>query len=164
MAIQETGCLDYKELTGLRQVPSDVRYTHGPVAVIECVQCIPCNPCESSCSKNAIHIGDPITNLPELDEEKCIGCGICVSRCPGLAIFIVDKTYTKTTAAVSFPYEYIPLPKEGDMVRAVNRKGEYVCDGRIVKIMNPKSFDHTPVVTVEIPFEQADEIRGMERL
>lgn len=163
MAIHETGCLDYTELSGLRHVPSEKRYMQGPVAVIECVQCIPCNPCESACSKNAIHIGEPITNLPELDEDKCTGCGLCVSRCPGLAIFIVNKVFTKTTATVSFPYEYVPLPKEGATVRAVDRKGAYICDGKVVKIINPESFDHTPVITVEVPAGVSDEVRSVER-
>lgn len=163
MSYIETGCLDYKELCSLRDVPSDKRYTKGPVAVIECVQCIPCNPCESSCPSGAIHIGNPITGLPKLEEDKCIGCGICVSKCPGMAIFIVDKAFDQNTATVSFPYEYYPTPQKGDQVRAVDRKGDYVCDAKVVKVMNPKSFDRTPVVTIAIPSDKADEVRCMER-
>jgi len=164
MAIQETGCFEnYEELKKLRPVPSEERYRKGSVAVIECVQCIPCNPCEASCVQKAIVIGNPIINLPVLDEEKCVGCGICVSKCPGLAIFIVNKKGSEETATVSFPYEYIPIPKEGETVRAVNRKGEYVCDAKVVKIMNPKSFDRTPVVTIEIPLSEADSVRSIER-
>jgi hypothetical protein len=49
------------------------------------------------------------------------------------------------------------------MVRAVNRKGEYICDGEVVKVMNPKSFDRTPVVTISIPAEFADDVRSIER-
>jgi Fe-S-cluster-containing hydrogenase component 2 len=163
MSLVETGYLDYKELAAVRTVPSEKRYAAGPVAVIECVQCIPCNPCESACTTGAIHVGDPITNLPVLDEEKCIGCGICVPRCPGLAIFIVDKTVAAGKATVAFPYEYSPVPHTGDAVRAVNRQGVYVCNARVVKVMNPESFDRTPVVTIEIPADTADDVRSIER-
>lgn len=163
MALINTGYLEYDELSKIQKLPTKEYYEKGPVAVIECVQEIPCNPCEAACRFGAISIGDPITSLPTLDGSKCTGCGICASKCPGLAIFIVNKAHTDTTATVAFPYEYFPIPVEGQAVRAVNRKGEEVCDGMVVKVMNPKSFDHTPVVTVEIPKEWADEVRSMKR-
>lgn len=164
MAFINTGCLEYKELAELQELPSDDRYAKGPVAVVECVQEIPCNPCEAACKFGAIQIGTPITNLPKVVHSQCTGCGMCVAKCPGLAIFIVNKAYSETTATVGFPYEYIPTPTEGMIVQAVNRKGEVVCDAKVVKIMNPASFDHTPVVTLEIPKELADEVRSMKRL
>lgn len=163
MALIDTGYLEFDELNALQKLPDDDRYAKGPVALIECVQEIPCNPCEAACSFGAIHIGEPITNLPILDCEKCVGCGICVSRCPGLAIVVVDKTYSETTATVAFPFEYYPIPEVGEIRGAMNRKGEVLCPGKIVKVMNPASFDHTPVVTVEIPKEYADEVRTVER-
>ena len=52
--------------------PDEERFAKGPVAVVECVQQIPCNPCESACPLHAIHIGEPITNTPQVDREKCI--------------------------------------------------------------------------------------------
>ena len=162
MSIAECGYLTYDELKEKQKLPSEERYEKGPVAVIECVQEIPCNPCEAACHFKAIKIGDPITSLPTLAPEKCVGCGVCVSRCPGLAIFVVNKSFTSKTATVSFPYEYEPLPKEGEMHKGVNRKGEVVCDGKIVKVTNPVSYDHTPVVTIEIPKEYADEVRSIE--
>lgn len=163
MALIDTGYLEFDELNALQKLPDDDRYAKGPVALIECVQEIPCNPCEAACSFGAIHIGEPITNLPILDGEKCVGCGICVSRCPGLAIVVVDKTYSETTATVAFPFEYYPIPEVGEIRGAMNRKGEVLCQGKIVKVMNPASFDHTPVITVEIPKEYADEVRTVER-
>ncbi|MDD6551718.1 MAG: 4Fe-4S binding protein [Lachnospiraceae bacterium] len=163
MSIAECGFLTYDELKEKQTLPSDARYSKGPVAVIECVQEIPCNPCEAACQFGAIHIGDPITSLPSLTAEKCVGCGVCVSRCPGLAIFVVNKSYTKDTATVSFPYEYEPVPKEGEVHKGLNRRGEPVCEGKIVKVLNPVSYDHTPVVTIEIPKQYADEVRSIER-
>ncbi len=144
--------------------PDEERFAKGPVAVVECVQQIPCNPCESACPLHAIHIGQPITNTPQVDREKCIGCGMCVAACPGLAIFLVDKSYSETEATVSFPFEYDPLPEEGAEVDALSRAGEYVCKGRVVKVMNPKKNDHTPVITVAVPKEHADTVRTMRRL
>ena len=144
--------------------PDEERFAKGPVAVVECVQQIPCNPCESACPLHAIHIGEPITNTPQVDREKCIGCGMCVAACPGLAIFLVDKSYSETEATVSFPFEYDPLPEKGAEIGALSRAGEYVCKGRVIKVMNPKKNDHTPVVTIAIPKEHADTVRTMRRL
>ena len=144
--------------------PDEERFAKGPVAVVECVQQIPCNPCESACPLHAIHIGEPITNTPQVDREKCIGCGMCVAACPGLAIFLVDKSYSETEATVSFPFEYDPLPEAGAEIDALSRAGEYVCKGRVIKVMNPKKNDHTPVVTIAIPKEHADTVRTMRRL
>ncbi len=163
MSLINTGYLEYEELKAVQKLPGKERYKKGPVAVMECVQEIPCNPCEAACKFGAIHIGEPITNLPALDGEACTGCGACVSKCPGLAIFIVNKAYSETSATVAFPYEYFPTPMAGEKKKAVNRKGEVVCEGMVVKVMNPRAFDHTPVVTVEIPKEFADEVRSIQR-
>ena len=163
MSIVNQGYLEYEELAAIQKLPTNERYEKGPVAVIECVQEIPCNPCESACKFGAITIGEPITNLPIVAHDQCIGCGVCVSKCSGLAIFIVNKAYSETTATVGFPYEYVPMPEELEEVMALNRKGEVVCTGKIVKVMNPPSFDHTPLVTVEIPKEFADEVRNIKR-
>lgn len=163
MAIEDVGYISREELVACNQIVSDGRYAKGPVAVIECVQEIPCNPCEAACKFGAIAIGEPITTLPLLDEEKCTGCGICVAQCPGLAIFIVNKEYSATEATVGFPYEYTPVPNVGDDCEGVNRKGEVLCKAKVVKVQNPKSYDRTPVVTVAIPKEFADEVRSIKR-
>ena len=89
---------------------------------------------------------------------------MCVAACPGLAIFLVDKSYSETEATVSFPFEYDPLPEAGAEIDALSRAGEYVCKGRVIKVMNPKKNDHTPVVTIAIPKEHADTVRTMRRL
>lgn len=163
MALLTSGYLTYDELMEYQKLPDAARMKQGPVAVIECVQEIPCNPCESACPRHAIHVGEPITNLPELEEQRCTGCGLCVAKCSGMAIFIVDKSYSDTLASVGFPYEYEPLPKPGMSVDAVNRAGKTVCRGVIKKVQMPPSFDHTAVVTVEVPIEFADEVRSIRR-
>lgn len=147
-SILQNGYPSWEELKQFNRIPSDERFAKGPVAVIECIQPIPCNPCEGACKFGAICVGDPIINLPCLDEEKCVGCGKCVAQCSGLAIFVVDKTYSETQATVSFPHEYLPLPAKGQKVKAVNRAGQHVCDAEVLRVMNPASNDHTPVITV----------------
>jgi len=135
----------------------------GPVVVVECVQAIPCNPCETVCPKGVITVGDPITNLPSVEPEGCIGCGVCVAACPGLSIFLVDKYFAEGKAAVTFAYEYLPVPQKGDAVKAVDREGKAVCDATVEKVVSVKSYDRTKVVTISIPLEFADAVRGMER-
>lgn len=144
--------------------PSEERFAQGPVAIAECVQPIPCNPCEDACPFHAIEIGQPITNTPQIDRGKCTGCGMCVAACSGLAIFVVDKTYSDTEATVSFPYEYIPLPAIGMDVDALNRGGEFICKGIVTKVMNPKRNDHTPVITIAVKKELVDNVRTIRRL
>ncbi len=153
-----------EEIKAANGFPSDERFGKGAVAVVECVQEIPCNPCEDACPFGAIHVGSPITNCPKVDYEKCTGCGICVAQCSGLAIFIVNKNYSETEATVSFPFEYYPLPEVGATVDAVSRAAEFVCKGKVVRVLNTKKNDHTAVVTVAIPKEHADNVRSIKRL
>lgn len=159
-----TGVPSMEELAGAPGVPSEERMKKGRVACIECVQGIPCNPCEGACKFGAITIGDEITNLPRIDEEKCVGCGVCVAACPGLAITIVNKAYQEQETTIDFPFEYLPLPKEGDQVEAVSRSGEVVCVGTILSVKKPKAYAGTAVISMAIPREYADEVRSMKRL
>lgn len=163
MALEQKGYMTLEELKSAVNYPSEERFAKGPVAVAECIHEIPCNPCEAACRQGAIEIGMPITNLPMVNEEKCTGCGLCIAHCSGLAIFVIDKTYSETQATVAFPYEYLPLPVVGQKIKGVNRAGDPVCDGEVVKVLDIKAFDRTPVVTIAIPKEFADEVRSIER-
>lgn len=164
MALENMGFLTLEELKEQTKYPAEKRFQKGPVAVIECTHEIPCNPCEGACKFGAISVGDPITNLPCLDEEKCIGCGVCVAQCPGLAIFIVDKTYSDTQGTVTFPYEYYPVPEKGRTIEAVDRSGKVICEGKVVKVQQPKSYDRTPVVTIAVDKDKVEEVRSIKRL
>jgi Fe-S-cluster-containing hydrogenase component 2 len=121
----------------------------GPIAVIECIEEIPCNPCETACSRKAITVGAPITNLPQIDLEKCTGCGICVAACPGQAIYVKDYSCSEGKSAISFPFEYLPLPRKGDLVKVADRLGNSLCDGLVTRVIENERSDHTSVVTVE---------------
>lgn len=159
--VSVTGYMSKEELERSPGFPSHKRMLKGSVAVIECPQEIPCDPCEDACPHGAIFVGSPITNCPQLDEEKCIGCGACLPQCPGLAIFLVDLAYSAELAAVTFPYEYLPLPEVGQKVTAVNRVGEPVCEAEVIKIVDTKANDHTPLITITVPREQAINVRSI---
>lgn len=161
--IKKTGLPSWEELKASPGIPCDKRLEEGPVAFIECVQEIPCNPCEEACPYGAIEVGKPITNLPKLKADKCKGCGICIAACPGLAIFKVHKNYSKTTSLVEFPFEYYPLPEKGEEVRCVNRAGEFITKGKVIKVVNLDKFDSTPLITVEIPKQYCLEVRSIQR-
>ena len=158
-----TGIPSQEELAASSGFPSAARLEKGPVAVIECVQEIPCNPCEAACSAGAISVGQPITNLPRLDEEKCTGCGQCLAPCPGLAIFRVHKHYSEEGALVEFPYEYLPLPEKGQIVDCGNRAGEFVTKGKVVRTRRGKKGDLTSIVSVLVPKEHCMEARTLCR-
>jgi ferredoxin len=161
MPLEKDGFLSVEELAGLPGMPTAERLAQGPVVIIECAQEIPCNPCEDACRQGAIQVGEAITNLPALIEENCTGCGLCIARCPGQAIFVVDMTYSDKEATVQLPYEFLPLPAREDVVQGLNRAGDQICTGRVVKVLNPKGFDRTPVITVAMPKECAMQVRNI---
>lgn len=130
--------------------PSMERINEGPVAIIECFQNIPCNPCVTACNRDAITMMEDINDLPLLNTEACNGCGICISKCPGLAIMVVDGSYSEDEALFKIPYELLPLPKIGDVVRGIDRNGDFLTDAKVVRVVNPKSFDKTPLVHVAV--------------
>lgn len=138
--------------------PSEERLNEGPVAVIECLEEIPCNPCETACPKKSITVGYPITNLPEFN-ETCTGCGKCLVVCPGLAIFLVDKNHSPNEAALTIPYELLPLPSKGDKVIALDRTGKPVCEGIVKKVQTNKNNNKTNLVTILIPKRYYSSVR-----
>ena len=125
------------------------------VAIIECIQEIPCNPCVDACPFNAISM-ENINALPFVDYEKCVGCGKCIEICPGLAIFVVKVDGNK--ALVMLPYEFLPLPDEGEKVKALNREGKEICDAVVRKVRKGR----TPVITIELPSQYAMDARNIK--
>jgi thioredoxin reductase/Fe-S-cluster-containing hydrogenase component 2 len=137
-----------------------VTHKAGIHPVMECTQNIPCNPCQDACAKHCIHIGSNITALPAVEPDStCIGCGMCVASCSGQAIFLVDEHTGNGHAEVTIPYEFLPLPKEGDLGYGMSRSGQPVCRARVVKVRTSKAFDHTALVTIEVPEDMAMKAR-----
>ena len=154
----------FPSLDELRQagfLPAREKLEKQTCVCIECLEEIPCNPCETGCPSGAITVGTPITNIPVLDESKCVGCSQCIAACPGLAITI--KKISGATASIRFPWEYVPMPEEGDEVKMAGRDGAPVCDGKIIKVMTSEKFNRTAVVTAEFPSEFVDEVISVSR-
>ena len=147
----------------MEKFPPVERINKGPVAVVECYQKIPCNPCQTACPVGAICIGDDINNIPRRDEDRCGGCGLCVAKCPGLAIMIVDGSKSPETVEFRIPYEFLPLPRAGETVTGLDRAGQPVCKAKVLKVLNPASFDRTPVVTLEVDRKHLYDFRNFRR-
>lgn len=159
--VKYTGVLNAEELENV--MPTGERMKKGPVAVIECVQEIPCNPCEKACPFGAISVGADITALPVIDRDKCTGCGLCISKCPGLAIFVIDASGAEEQAKVSMPYEYLPLPKPGDIVTGTDRAGHSVCKAKVEKVDTGKQREGTAVVTLSLPAVEVNHVRSFRQ-
>lgn len=137
-----------------------VTHPVGIHPVMECTQNIPCNPCQDACAKGCISIGDNITSLPVVVESaKCVGCGMCVASCSGQAIFLVDEETEPGYGTVTLPYEFLPLPKEGDTGIALGRDGKKVCDATVVSVRSAKAFDHTNLLTIKVPSDMTMKAR-----
>ena len=161
--LRHKGYLSVEELCGTGGMPDQDRLSQGPVAVIECVEQIPCDPCISACPQGAIGM-EAFVSVPILDGLRCTGCGLCLAICPGQAIFLVDMTYGPDQAAVTFPYEYLPLPRKGQTVAAVSRDGSDVIQAEVVRVRASEATNKTALVTVAVPRELADRVRSMRRL
>jgi len=155
--LEQTGLPSAEDLAKVS--PSTERLSRGPVAIIECFQRIPCDPCYAACKRGAIKEFKDINDLPEIDFELCNGCGVCVSKCPGLAIFVVDQTYSEKEALVKIPYEFLPLPEKGEVVDALDRKGETASKARVVDVLKFK--DKTCVINIAVPKELSMDIRNI---
>lgn len=146
----------------MEKFPPIDRINKSGVAVIECYKEIPCNPCQTACKFDAIRVGEDINKIPKLNYENCTACAICLSKCPGLAIMIVDGSKSEDTVEVKIPYEFLPLPQEGQIVKGLDREGKYISDVKIIKVLNPKTFDRTPVITIEVDRKLLYQIRNIK--
>jgi Fe-S-cluster-containing hydrogenase component 2/bacterioferritin-associated ferredoxin len=158
--LEKTGVATEQDLAAV--IPPKERLAKGPVAVIECFQRIPCNPCQTSCKRGAIKEFEDINDTPEINFDICNGCAVCVSNCPGLSIVVVDETYSDTEALVKIPYEFLPLPEEGSYVTGLDREGKPVCRSKVVKVLNSKAMDKTPLVSLAVPKELSMTVRFMK--
>lgn len=149
----------YVDETEIDRFPGVTR-KKGVHPVIECTQNIPCNPCQDACPKKCIKIGNKITSLPALDETKeCSGCGMCVAACSGQAIFLMNEDFEPGFAAITLPYEFLPLPSKGDKGMALDRSGKEVCEAEIVDVKSKQAFDHTHLLTMKVPLNMAGKSR-----
>ena len=142
--------------------PSEKRFAKGPVAIVECLQEIPCNPCVKACKRGAINMQQDINSLPILDDSLCNGCGLCISFCPGLAIFVLDKTYSENQALVKLPFEYVPVPQTGQLVAGLNRAGEELGSFEVIRATSGGKKNKTYTISLAVPKELAMEVRDIK--
>ena len=158
--LSQTGIPTIEDIKSI--TPTDERFSKGPVVIVECFQEIPCNPCVDACKLGAITKPGDINDLPVVDFDKCNGCGICIKECPGLAIFVVDKTYSETHATVRLPHEFLPVPQPGQFVTGLDRAGIERGSFEVIKVISGGPVNKTPVVWLAVPQELVMEIRAIK--
>jgi Fe-S-cluster-containing hydrogenase component 2 len=129
-----------------------------PVAMIECIQEIPCNSCVIACKLGAIQM-ENVNALPKVDYNKCTGCMACAMVCPGQAVFLLRAA--DGSGQVTLPYEFLPTPKAGEMVKAFDREGKPLGIVKVVRVLPPERNDGTSLVTIEVPEEWIFDARGI---
>ena len=132
-------------------LPSEERMKKGAFAITECFQNIPCNPCAKACVKKALTV----------DYDVCNVCSLCISRCPGLAIFVVDYTWSDDRALVKLPYEFLPVPKKGDFVTGLDRAGQEVGCFEVVSAVSGGEKNMTWVIGIAVPKDLAMTVRNI---
>jgi ferredoxin len=142
------GILTLERLKQTPGFPKDADYDKGLIAVIECDQ--------------DIKVGSPMTNLPGLNTSACTGCLKCLAICPGLCIFAINKNYDDKNALIYLPYEYSPLPAKGNRIRALDRRGEFVCDGIIHKVLKSSKKQNSPIIGILVSKEYFNAVRHFE--
>lgn len=157
--LRKRGYISSEIAAAAKGAPPREMLAAGPKAVIECYEEIPCNPCVEVCPHGAIRIEGEITGLPVLIAEKCDGCSLCLPACPGMAIFLVDLSSPGTKGIVKLPYEFKPQPSKGGRVIAMDRSGRELGEAVVAGVQNPKKFDRTPIVALEVDKELAMEVR-----
>ena len=159
LSYQHSGVLTEADLKVNRLLPTQARFNKGPVVIVECIEKIPCNPCVAACPKKAITIEGSIIEIPKVDFNICNGCTLCIARCPGLAIFVIHKNYNKKEASIALPYEFLPRPQKGDIVKALDRQGKVVSKARVEKVLDTKALDRCAVITIAVPKKYYNKVR-----
>ncbi len=149
------------EETELESFPAASGKKTGVHPVIECTQNIPCNPCQDACPVGCILVGDNITSVPVMAEDKkCTGCGLCVASCSGQAIFLVNDEYDSERASITMPYEFLPYPEAGQCGTALDRSGNPVCPAEVLSIKTSGATDQTALLTIAVPKEFSGKARA----
>jgi hypothetical protein len=68
-------------------------------------------------------------------------------------------TYGNDQALILIPYEYLPLPEVGTIVNALDREGKVAGSAEVLKVLMPRAYDHTAVVSIVVPRRMANVVR-----
>ncbi len=136
------------------------------VASIECFENIACQICEKSCPESAIEWNSARDGV--LTEDKCTGCGACLKACPSGAISMMQEQPGRSTVRQVFPFRASLMGIQvGGFVQLLNRRGEYLANGRVMEITlpeNPTAKNGVILVDVEVPAHLLWEARGVRRI
>jgi Fe-S-cluster-containing hydrogenase component 2 len=111
-----------------------------------------------ACKMDAIRM-ETVTDIPKVDFDKCTGCMACVMVCPGLAVFLLRAENGR--GYVTLPYEFLPVPKTGDIVRTFDREGKILGKSKAVRVLPPERNGGTALVTIDVPEEWLLEARSV---
>lgn len=150
MGYKESGVISINEL----KLPNEEQLKKG-VAIVECLENIPCNPCVEACPFGAITMRD-LNDTPKVNYDKCTGCKRCIAVCPGLAIFVVKLE--GEDALISLPYEFLPVPKKGDVVVALDREGKVRGNAKVEEV---RKVGKTHIITIRTKKEDAMVVRNI---
>lgn len=105
--------------------------------------CLGFGDCEVSCEFDAIKV-NPLTMLPEVDEDKCTACGACVKACPKLLIELRKKGPKGKRIYVSCRNEEkgAIAKKQCSVACIACTKCEQVCPHDAITINNNLAFIH----------------------
>lgn len=130
---------------------------HSFRIIIECPEAIPCDPCVDACPYGAVSKDGGLCSLPVVDAALCQGCLNCLPACPGQAIYAVEEG--EEHCLITFPYEFYPLPAAGEVVQAVDRAGQAVCEAVVERVRNRDRYAGTALLTIKTPKEHAEKVR-----
>ncbi|MCD6410823.1 MAG: 4Fe-4S binding protein [Thermoplasmata archaeon] len=150
MGYKEDGVISIDDL----KLPNEEQLKKG-VAIVECLENIPCNPCVEACPFGAITMRD-LNDTPKVNYDKCTGCKRCIAVCPGLAIFVVKLE--GEDALISLPYEFLPVPKKGDVVFALDREGKVRGNAKVEEV---RKVGKTHIITIRTKKEDAMVVRNI---
>jgi ferredoxin len=141
-------------LAGHEGVPK--RLVAGKIkASIECIEPIGCRACEKSCPAGAIRIDREKKSF--LIEDACTGCGFCLQACPSQVPVMIDGDASGSFTTLIYPFTEKPLPKKGDRVSLLSRKGDVLAQSRILDVFLEGKV---PLFKVEVPSHLIWEARG----
>jgi len=141
-------------------LPSDKLLRKKKMAIVECLQEIPCNACLDACRYESVskaHINDP----PKVNWENCNACMQCIRECPGLAMFIV--TIKDGKAQITIPWEMQYVPKKGETIDVLDRKGTKLGRGVVLRVIPPIKDNKTWIITFETDEKLVHKARNIRR-
>jgi bacterioferritin-associated ferredoxin len=75
---------------------------------------------------------------------------------------VVDMTYSETEALIKLPYEFLPMPEPGMVIKGLDREGHFITPVKVVKVLATKAMDKTAIVSVAVGKPFVRQIRNIK--